>query len=374
MSKLFEGLTIGNMTSRNRVVRSATAESLATVEGAPTKRLGDLYRGLSEGGVGVLITGYCSVSADGKPSERCLSLAADAALGEYRTLVDLVHEGGAKIVAQLVYGGSKSKLAEGDPRRIAGAKPGATNVNILGPSAVEHPATGLVPRAAAVPDLIRVKNAFAAAAARAEEVGFDGVEIHAAHGYLLSQFLDGRFNKRDDKYGGSLENRARLACECVSAVRKRVGEGFPVFVKLNCCDVYDDAAGASGGLSELESMQVAQWLVDAGASCIDVSGDWHAADPGALAGEPFFGSYGSRLALKLGVPVIVTGGWRDLEIIDRYLDGTQIAGIAMARPLINEPYLAERWEAGDTRPSECTSCNFCSRYAGIPCVENNLKR
>ena len=115
MSKLFEELAIGNMTARNRVVRSAIAESLATLEGAPTKRLADLYRGLSEGGVGTLITGYCYVSPDGKPSERCLSLAADAAMGELRDLVEVVHEGGAKIVAQLVYGGSKSKLADGDP-------------------------------------------------------------------------------------------------------------------------------------------------------------------------------------------------------------------------------------------------------------------
>ena len=418
MAEVFEELDLGGARARNRLVRSATAESLCTKEGVPSKRLIDYYCELARGGVGTIITGYAFVCADGKPSERalCLSSAADESV--LRELTDAVHaerivdadpeplkpeslpvmlpdgrimpgagagagapaaasadEGTtALIVAQLVYGGSKSKLEADDPRFNvdAASEPadGVPNVDIVGPSAVAHPATGLVPRAATAEDIERIIAAFANAAARAKRVGFDGVEVHAAHGYLLSQFLDPRFNKRDDEWGGSLENRARLAIECVRAVRSMVGDGFPVWVKLNSCDVLGDASGAAGGLSEEESLQVAQWLVEAGASCIDVSGDWHAVAQDDVTGEPFFGSFGVRLATKLGadVPVVVTGGWRDLDTIERYLETTPVAGFGMCRPLICQTILPELWRSGMRHAAKCISCNWCCGKNGLPCI------
>jgi len=426
MAEVFEDFRIGNMTARNRLVRAATAESLCTREGEPSKRMMDYYTELAKGGVGTIITGYAYVAADGKPSERALSLCEDASEDALRALVQAVHEPRivdidpgpltpeniplmlpngrivpgesvakrkrgahakvdpgtqARVVAQLVYGGSKSKLAADDPRWLAaGAQgdsghaandsEGAPTADILGPSAIAHPVTGIVPRAATAADLKRVAAAFASAAGRAKRVGFDGVEVHAAHGYLLSQFLDGRFNRRADEYGASLEGRARLAVECVRAVRAEVGEGYPVLVKLNSCDVMGDAEGAAGGLSESESLQVAQWLVEAGASCIEVSGDWHGVDQEDISGEPFFGSYGARLAHRLGteVPVIVTGGWRDLDTIERYLETTGVAGFGMSRPLICQTILPELWRAEVTRTCECISCNWCVPKNGIPCI------
>lgn len=394
MADLFEKLAIGSMTLPNRVLRAATAESLCTKEGAPTKRLNTLYGELAQGGVGAIITGYAYVSPDGKPSERCLGICDDAHVEAYRELTANVHEADGRIVLQLAYGGSKSKLPDDDGRWItnegasahanmdgdvdeqAASEPSLdgeaairrATVNILGPSSVAHPATGLVPRAATSADLVRVRNSFGAAAARAQRYGFDGVEVHAAHGYLLSQFLDKRLNLRTDEYGGSLENRARLACECVASVRRQAGRDFPVFVKINSCDARADATGAQGGLSEEESFQLAALLVEAGASCIEVSGDWHAYAADEIDGEPFFGSFGARLSSKVDIPVIVTGGWRDLEVIDRYLETTGIAGIGMSRPLVNEPFLVERWKSGDVRPAHCVSCNFCTRQMGIPCI------
>lgn len=358
MAKPFEELTIGSMTARNRIVRAATAEELCTLEGAPSKRMVDYYGELARGGSGTIITGYAYVSADGKPSARALNLGEGAAEAACRDLVRSAHDDGARIVAQLVYGGSKSPAAADSP------------IPVLGPSVVEHPKTGVVPRAATPDDLARVERAFAAAAARAQRLGFDGVEVHAAHGYLLSQFLDGRFNQRTDEYGGALENRARLAIECVRAVRQAVGDGYPVLVKLNSCDAKGDAAGASGGLSEGDSLQVAQWLVEAGASCIDVSGDWHAFPADDVTGEPFFGSFGTRLASRLGAetPVIVTGGWRDLDGIERYLETTGIAGVGLGRPLICQTVLPALWEAGERRTAECTSCNWCVGKNGLPCI------
>ena len=413
MAEVFEEVNLGGAAARNRLVRSATAESLCTKEGVPSKRLIDYYCELARGGVGTIITGYAFVCADGKPSERSLCLSEEADEDVLRELADAVHaerivdvdpeplrpeglpvmlpdgrivsgsgagatdkapadEGTtALVVAQLVYGGSKSKLDVDDARRLGVESPdGAPNADIVGPSAVVHPATGLVPREATNEDLERVVAAFADAAARAKRVGFDGVEVHAAHGYLLSQFLDPRFNKRGDKWGGSLENRARLATECVRAVRSAVGGDFPVWVKLNSCDVLGDASGAAGGLSEEESLQVAQWLVEAGASCIDVSGDWHAVGQDDVTGEPFFGSFGVRLAKRLGadVPVVVTGGWRDLDTIERYLETTEVAGFGLSRPLICQTVLPELWRAEETRKAQCISCNWCVGKNGLPCI------
>ena len=423
MAQIFEDFRIGNKVARNRLVRAATAESLCTREGTPSKRMIDYYGELARGGVGTIITGYAYVTPDGKPSDRALSLCDDADEGLLSELVQSVHaqrivdedpssdvneqianlpivmpdgriirprhgkheapaskpaqpveEVGtqALVMAQLVYGGSKSKLAGDDPRwRTAEDEAELSpNVDIVGPSAVKHPATGLVPREATPGDLKRIVAAFADAAERAKRVGFDGVEVHAAHGYLLSQFLDGRFNHRTDEYGGTLEGRARLAVECVRAVRAKVGEDYPVLVKLNSCDSLRDVAGAEGGLSEEESLQVAQRLAEAGASCIEVSGDWHGVDQEDISGEPFFGSFGTRLAYRLGAetPVIVTGGWRDMDTIERYLETTGVAGFGMGRPLICQTILPELWRAEVTRTCECTSCNWCVNKNGVPCL------
>ena len=373
MTSAFEELRIGTLVARNRILRAATAESLAMPSGRPTSKLLAHYEELAEGGVGTIITGYAYVCPDGKPSEGALGIYDDAFLDDYRELAESVQSRGARIVLQLVYGGSKSKLAHDDPRRLVPAaetpEDWMPNVSILGASALENQKTHLVPTEATPEDLKRVAGAFGAAAARARTCGFDGVEIHAAHGYLLSQFLSRRLNARCDDYGGeALENRARLALECVAAARAATGEDFPIFVKVNSCDDLEDPAGARGGLGEDESARVCAWLVEAGASCIDVSGDWHSMPSPDVTGEPFFASFGTRLARELDAPVIVTGGWRKLDIIEEHLEMDGIAGIAMSRPFIREPDLVNRWRSGNREPSKCTCCGYCGQHAGIPCA------
>ncbi len=372
MTSLFDELTIGSMTARNRIVRAATAESLATRDGGLTPELLGIYGELAWGGAGTIITGYTYVTPDGKPSEGALGLCDDAALHRFRSLADVVHENDARIIMQLVYGGSKSKLSADDPRRLApadqAAVDGAPTVSILGASAIAHPRTHLVPTEATSDQLAALAEAFGQAAVRARACGFDGVEVHVAHGYLLSQFLSPFFNRREDEYGGSLAGRARLAVQCVKAVRAQVGSEYPVLVKLNSCDEWGDPKGARGGLGEDESAQVAAWLVQAGANGVDVSGDWHAASSTAPAGEPYFAAFGARLAHELDIPVIVTGGWRDPAVIAAHLESGGIAGIGMGRPLICEPDLPRRWSSGDAAPSMCIGCGTCQKHAGIPCL------
>ena len=386
MASAFDELRIGPLTARNRIVRAATAESLATPAGKPTSRLVSVYEQLAEGGVGTIITGYAYVTPGGKPSEGALGIYDDAFLDDYRELVEAVHERGAKIVLQLVYGGSKSKIALEDPRRLApaaaleswspnAALPGASapasqapNTSILGPSALENPKTHLVPTEATTTQLQALAEAFGTAATRAQSCGFDGVEIHTAHGYLLSQFLSRQFNARTDTYTGeTLEGRAKLAIDCVAAARAATSDTFPILVKVNSCDDRDDPAGARGGLSEDESTRVCAWLAEAGTSCIDVSGDWHAVPASDVTGKPFFAHFGARLARELDVPIIVTGGWRRLDVIEERLAADGIAGIAMSRPFIREPDLVNRWASGNVKPSKCTSCGYCAQYPGIPC-------
>ncbi len=374
MATLFEELRIGNMVARNRMVRAATAESLATPTGCLTPELLGLYGHLAWGGVGTIITGYTYVMPSGKPSEGALGIYDDSCLYQYRCLTDLAHENDACIILQLVYGGSKSKLAANDDRWLVSedkreqVEDGTPTVSILGPSAIVNPRTKLVPTEASAADLEAVIQAFAQAAIRARACGFDGVEVHVAHGYLLSQFLSPYFNKRTDEYGGSLENRARLAVQCVQAIRAEVGSDYPVLVKLNSCDTWGDSAGQQGGLGEDESARVAAMLVEGGASCIDVSGDWHTASAQVKIAGPYFASFGARLAAELDVPIMVTGGWRDLSDINQHLQHDGIAAVALSRPLICEPDLPRRWQSGATEPSACISCGSCQKQVGIPCV------
>lgn len=373
MAGLFERWYVGTMTAPNRLVRAATAESLCTLEGCPAAVLGDVYGALAQGGVGTIITGYGYGIAGGKPAERTLDLSTDEFEEGFRALAAAAHEGGAVIVAQLVYGGSKSKLAKDDPRLIpdapqgAEAREGIPNTTILGPSSLVNPVTGLVPTEATAEDLRSVALTFGKAARRARSWGFDGVELHGAHGYLLSQFLTPSTNGRKDGYGGSIENRARLACECVESIRGETAADYPIFVKLNCCDAFDDPEGLRGGLSEEDSNRAAHLLVEAGASVIDVSGDWHGATGKVPEGQPYFGRFGAALARDLEAPVMVTGGWRDLSVMESFLAANPVAALGLSRPFIREPSLVSRWQEGRSEPSFCMECGICMVQGGIPC-------
>ena len=261
-SLLFDEVLLGPMRAKNRFVRAATWEGWATDDGRMTPQLLEVYRELAEGGVGTILTGYAHVVAGEQPNPRMMGIYDDSLVGEYRELVDVVHAAGARIVLQVAYGGSATRL---DP----------PSKRILGPSAVANPKTGIVPVEASEEDLAFLRDAFAAAARRAQEAGFDGVELHAAHGYLLSQFLSPRSNRRADAYGGSIENRARFVAEVVDACRRAVGGGYPLWVKLNCADDRRDLAGAGAGAPVAgagEAPKVAEPSAGAGSAAAGVAG------------------------------------------------------------------------------------------------------
>lgn len=349
MSRLFEELTMGAMRAKNRFVRAATYEGLATDDGHLTQELTAIYEELAEGGVGTIIAGYAYVTADEHPNPNMMGIYDDSFVPEYRALADAVHERGASIVSQIVYGGSASRL---DP----------PSERILGPSAIANPKTGIVPVEASQHDIEMLIEAFAAAARRAKEAGFDGVELHAAHGYLLSQFLSPLLNHRTDEYGGSIENRARIIVEAMAAIRDEVGRGYPLMVKLNSSD------GVDGGLSEEDSLAVAKILVASGIDAIEVSGAWRACKVRGVGGEPFFAAYAKRLAEEASVPIVLTGGNRSFAVMERMAAEGAVAAFGMCRPLICEPDLVNRWAADPAYGPRCISCNKCDATHGHRCI------
>lgn len=349
MGRLFEELAIGTMRAKNRFLRAATYEALATDDGHPTQELMAIYEELAEGGAGTIITGYAYVMADEHPNPNMMGVYDDSFVPEYRALVDSVHERGAKIVLQIVYGGSASRL---DP----------PSERILGPSAVANPKTGIVPVEATQHDIGVLVKAFAAAARRAKAAGFDGVELHAAHGYLLSQFLSPLLNQRSDEYGGSIENRARFIVETVAAIRREAGPDYPLLVKLNSSD------GVDGGLSEEDSLAAAKILAENGVDAIEVSGAWRACKAREFGGEPFFGDYAKRLAAEVPVPIVLTGGNRSLAVMERMAAAGDVAAFGMCRPLISEPDLVNRWAADPAYGPRCISCNACDATHGHRCI------
>ncbi len=369
---MLEQFAFGTLATRNRIVRSATAESLCTLDGQPSAPLAEIYRTLAEGEVGAIITGYAYALADGKPADRALGFHDDVHVRASASLVEAVHGAGAPIILQLVYGGSKSKLAKDDPRWLVPedareAEDGKPNATIWGPSAVANDATGIVPTPMQATDFEALASSFGRAAASAKAMGFDGVELHCAHGYLLSQFLSPRFNKRTDEYGGSITNRARLACECVRAMRQKVGDEYPLFAKLNSCDSFADPEGLEGGLSQADSLEAALLLEEAGVSCIEVSGDWHHATGKMNQGQPYFYDYACELRRRTALPLMLTGGWRDARIIESHLSADVVQLVGMSRPLIREPYLVAQWASGKMDESQCEECGICQKHGGIPC-------
>ena len=206
---LFDTVYIGSLKVRNHFLRSATYEGKADPDGSPNEEITRIYRELAEGGIGTIITSYTYIADYEKPADNQLGIYSDELTDKYRAVTEAAHSGGSRIIMQLVHG---SSFRQADP----------DNARIMGPSAIAHPDSGLTPKEMSISDIADMAELFAKAAARAKDAGFDGVQIHAAHGYQLSQWITPIFNRRTDEYGGSAENRARFAAEAVSAVHAAV--------------------------------------------------------------------------------------------------------------------------------------------------------
>jgi 2,4-dienoyl-CoA reductase-like NADH-dependent reductase (Old Yellow Enzyme family) len=228
----------------------------------------------------------------------------------------------------------------------------------------------------------RVVAAFGESAALAKKAGFDGVQIHAAHGYLLSQFLSPFFNRRKDAYGGSIENRARIVLETLQSVRKAVGDDYPVLIKINSEDFVD------GGLTVDEMLQVAALLEKAGIDAIEmsggtvyVSGAFSAIRTGAFntpEKEVFYREAAARYKAKIGVPLLLVGGIRSFEVAEKLVSNGSADYISLSRPLIREPALINRWKSGKLGKATCISDNACFgptlKGEGLYCIREPAQK
>jgi len=367
MRKVFDETRINGMVLPNRLVRSATWEGMCKADGRPTAKLAGYYATLAKGGVGLIITGYTFIRPDGKQLPGQMGIQGDDFAVEMQALTSAVHHHGGKICLQLVHVGGQTSA------KTIGRQP-------VAPSAVRVAQFPELPAELTRDDIGELVTLFGKAAARAREYGFDAVQLHAAHGYLINQFLSPLTNRRTDAYGGSMDNRCHFLLQVYRAVRQAVGKDFPVMAKLNGSDNLD------GGLDIDDALIASRMLDEEGVDAIEVSGGTPASGDRTPVRQGIdrreHEAYNLPLAARVkGVvscPVMVVGGFRTFEIVEGVIHRDEADYVSLARPLIREPHLPRRWQAGDEVHARCISCNGCFKpglkEGGIYCVVDKIER
>ena len=303
-SLLFETVRIKDLPIRNRFVRSATFEGLATADGRPTEELQNLYCTLAEGEVGLIITSGALIEAwKSSPAEMGLlsplAIHHDDFIDHWLKLNAAVHERGAKIAMQIGH------LGRQDVPQLRGSAPPA-------PSAVPIESSGVTPREMSRDEIKNMVEMFAQAGRRVREAGFDAVQHHGAHGNIITNFMSPFTNRRTDEYGGSLENRVRFVVEMMERTRALVGNDFPVMIKLSFSDFVD------GGLTVEDAVEMAVIMAGAGIDCIEVSGGTLSETRDRISvkainrpeKEAYFEPFAKALKKRVDIPVILVGGFR----------------------------------------------------------------
>jgi 2,4-dienoyl-CoA reductase-like NADH-dependent reductase (Old Yellow Enzyme family) len=353
MSIIFEKTQIKRLELKNRLVRSATHEGMSEEDGSPKRALFKLYERLAKGGVGLIITGYAYVSKDGiSPLYRMQAMDRDELIGKYRGLVDRVHEEGAKIAMQIAHCGRQTFDF------VVGTQP-------IAPSAVLDTSTGVLPREMTEDDIERIIEDFAQGARRVKEAGFDAVQIHCAHGYLLSSFISPYTNRRKDQWGGTTENRVRIVGEIYKRCRAQVGYDYPILVKYSSWDKMEN------GLRPEEGVIVGQMMADMGFDGIEVSAGIFEDGGSMVSGNAPIGirppqAYNRHVAKalksKVNVPVMLVGGITDPKVMEEIVESGDADYISMCRALISDPALPRKIQEGKLEPARCIQCNLCGDY------------
>lgn len=338
MKTMFDEVEVKNMTLKNRIVRSSVFEGAGDMDGRVTPKLKKIFEDLADGGAGLIITGMMGVSPDAVLAPTMVRVFDAGFVPAFKDVADSVHKKSSKIVVQLAHCGIKA-------------------LDAVGPSEWAMNPKG---RAATKDDIKRIIKGFGEAAAKCKEAGADGVEIHASHGYLLSQFLSPFFNHRADEYGGSIENRARIVFEVYDEMRRKVGNDYPIFIKINSTDLVEQSITLD------ECIWVCKELEKRGLDAVEVSGglgnDGKTSPSRRVADEASEASFAKEavaVSEKLNIPVFSVGGYRTPAVINNWLNKGKLAGVSIARPLIREPGLPNRWKKGDVKKADCISCSKC---------------
>lgn len=379
---IFQPITYAKITFKNRILRAATAEGMADESGKPTSGLLKMYEALAKGGVGGIITGEIAISQTAKPKNgKIPTLDSDESVECFKSIIEKVHSYGTPIIAQLVHNGGQSGREDA-----------------IAPSKVRD----YKAREMSEGEIKEVIEEFANAILRAKQAGFDGVELHCAHGFLLSEFFSPRTNKRKDEWGGNTHNRTRIAHSIIIRARELVGD-YPILAKFNGFETL------KGGIDTLEGIKIAKKLEEYGFDGLEISNGMIKAGMASIRGnvpsemlfaldpklkklpnfaksilskiakltiptpKPF-GAYNlesaKRIKEQVKIPVIAVGGIRELSVMKQIIQNQEADMISLSRPLIIEPSLVKKMQEGRSEKSRCIECNFCligSLYQPLRC-------
>jgi len=343
MADLFEPITIGNLELKNRAVRSATWDRSADSTGKVTNESLRIYKELGQGNIGLVVSGHAFVSPLGQGTPAQYGIHTDEMLPGLRKLVEATHQGGTKIAVQLTHCGFNSGYLrrQGIPVQVVSYREGAETEQ----------------KEMTNTDIISLIDDYGSAARRAVEAGFDAVQLHGAHGYLMSQFLSPLSNNRSDQWGGSDENRRRFHLEVIKRIRQVIGMDFPLMIKFGVMKDSEDSLALD------ESVETARQMVELGIDAIEVSaGDNKGHIPRLtddLSEQVAFRDRAAAVKKAVSVPIMLVGGIRNLATANEILESDDADMISMCRPFIREPHLMVRWQQGETEPATCISCNKC---------------
>ena len=336
MKNIFDTVELKNLHLKNRLVRSATWEGLAALDGSISDDTYKIYHELATGGVGAIITGFTSVSADDFYFGGMMRLSDDKLIPQYKKFVEIIHAQNCAAISQLALGAFYRKL--GSKKFVEVGESFMSTEEVRGV----------------------IKN-FVDAAVRAQVCGFDGVQIHAAHFFFLSRFISPLANQRSDEFGGSTSARAKILLDILRGIKNSTA--LHVTIKINSSDFAD------GGLDGDESLAICKILEAGGIDSIEVSGNGTSVR-GIRAGvnEGYFSEFAASLAEKISVPVICVGGWRSRQAMEKILNTTRVELISLSRPLIREPDLPKKFLSGESSVSKCVSCNACYQTPAHRCI------
>jgi 2,4-dienoyl-CoA reductase-like NADH-dependent reductase (Old Yellow Enzyme family) len=359
---------IGDLVIKNRLIRAATSETMATADGEATDELVRLYSDLARGGAGLIITGHVYVEPRGQYEPRQLGLDRDERVAPLLRVTDEVHGHGGRIFAELSHAGSQSLIPEIIP---------------LAPSIVPNAISARPPVEMSESDISNLIASFASAAERAQRAGFDGVHLHSGNGYLLSQFNSPFANRRDDPWGGDTERRARFILEVFRAVRRATGADFPITARLGLADAVANGLALSDGLA------IARQLAAEGIGALEVTygvmtsyrenirpyagtARLRAIADGMLhrsfsppVSEAYYRPFARAAKAAVNVPVILVGGLRSTEVMDDVISSGDADFLALARPFVCEPDLVNKIAQSRRGQVDCVSCNICFLHEGI---------
>ncbi len=345
---LFTGGKIGAVTLKNRLIRSATEEAYCHI-GAPQPKYIEVMTDLALGGVGMIISGVATLTEEDSLSFELAAFDDEhiAGLEQVRAEVRKT-DNDCRLFAQIGHTGHRYY---GETR--------------IGPSDVSWPGDTKPMRALSIQEIEEIVDAFAQGTRRFKEAGWDGVEIHGGHAYLISSFLSPYTNKRTDRYGGSLQGRVQILNEIMEKTRTLVGADFPVMIKVNS----DDRGGTEpddlkGGITEDIFLETAEEIEKMSFDALDVSGN-DCVKPSVNDPDDQSYFFNAAHALDVAMPVILTGGNRSVSLLDDILQTGEVDFLGVSRPLIREPDLPNKWLSGETTKTKCISCNMCTQMQNL---------